>query len=151
MIKCDRDNHSKNKNVIGILIHVRGPDIGLANRDSVFSTIPRIIPSKPSWPTVEVVQANEFKALLFAGAWPCLVGPGWGLAGAWPGLAGAWLTPGRDLAGPRQQPTGIPVDPVGFVRLQSIGNLKITNYQLNSKTAKNIVKHCIFVVFEFNW
>ena len=66
----------------------------------MFSTIPRIIPSKPSWPTVEVVQANEFKALLFAGAWPCLVGPGWGLAGAWPGLAGAWLAPGPSKARP---------------------------------------------------
>jgi hypothetical protein len=107
----------------------------LANRDSVFSTIRRIIPSKPSWPTVEIVQANEFKALLFAGAWRRLVVPGWGLAGACPGLAGAWLTPGRDLAGPRQQPTGIPVGPVGFIRLQSIGNLEIINYQLNSKTA----------------
>ena len=104
----------------------------------MFSTIRRIIPSKPSWPTVEIVQANEFKALLFAGAWRRLVVPGWGLAGACPGLAGAWLTPGRDLAGPRQQPTGIPVGPVGFIRLQSIGNLEITNYQLNSKTAKTL-------------
>jgi hypothetical protein len=27
---------------------------------------------------------------------------------------------------------------VGFIRLQSIGNLEITNYQLNSKTAKTL-------------
>ena len=130
MIKCDRNNNSKSRNVIVMLIHVRGPDIGLAKRKSVVSTIPRNIPSQPSVPTVEVVQANELKAWLFAGAWPCLGGPGWGLAGAWPGLAGAWLAPGRDLAGPSQPPTGIPVGPVRFVRLQSIGNLKITNYQL---------------------
>ena len=77
-------------------------------------------------------------------------GPGAVWLAAWLGLAGpcwAWLAPGRDLAGPRQQPTGIPVGPVRFIRLESIGNLQITNYQLNSKTAKNIVKHSCFAVF----
>ena len=113
----------------------------------MFSTIPRIIPSKPSWPTVEVVQANEFKALLFAGAWPYLVGPGWGLAGAWPGLAGAWLRLAGASPDPWQQPRGIPVGPVRFIRLESIGNFQITNYQFNSKNSKTAVKHSCFAVF----
>ena len=104
----------------------------------MFSTIPRIIPSKPSWPTVEVVQANEFKALLFAGAWPCLVGPGWGLAGAWPGLAGAWLR----LAGTSPGPGSSPRESLWARRdllgwnLLVILKLLITN--LIQKTAKQL-------------
>ena len=66
-------------------------------------------------------------------AWLGLAGPCWGLAGH-----------GRDLAGPRQQPTGIPV---GFVRLQSIGNLEITNYQLNPKNSEYAVFYNVFGCF----
>jgi hypothetical protein len=66
--------------------------------------------------------------------------PCWDLAGAWPG-------PRRDLPGPRQQPTGIPVGPVRFIRLESIGNPEITNYQFNSKKNKTAIKNSCFAVF----
>ena len=61
--------------------------------------------------------------------------PCWDLAGAWPG-------PRRDLPGPRQQPLGIPVSPARFIRLESIGNPGITNYQFNTKNNKNAMLCC---------
>ena len=48
VIECDRNTDSKNKNIIGMLIRVHGPEISAAKRESMVSTIPRITPSQPS-------------------------------------------------------------------------------------------------------
>ena len=70
--------------------------------------------------------------------------PCWDLAGAWPG-------PRRDLPGPRQQPSGIPVSPARFIRLESIGNPGITNYQFNTKNSKTLCFTAVLLFFELNW
>ena len=94
VIECDRNTDSKNKNIIGMLIRVHGPEISAAKRESMVSTIPRITPSQPSGPQFRLYKQMRSPPTSPATSTRIPVG----LAGAW---AGAWWS----LLGPdRAQP-----------------------------------------------
>ena len=94
VIECDRNTDSKNKNIIGMLIRVHGPEISAAKRESMVSTIPRITPSQPSGPQFRLYK--QMRSLPTSPATSTRIPVG--LAGAW---AGAWWS----LLGPdRAQP-----------------------------------------------
>ena len=124
VIECDRNTDSKNKNIIGMLIRVHGPEISAAKRESMVSTIPRITPSQPSGPQFRLYKQMRSPPTSPATSTRIPVG----LAGAW---AGAW-------SGTASSPPGFSCARQDFMRLELIGNPEITNYQFNSKINKTL-------------
>ena len=88
VIKCDRDNQAKSKNVIEMLTHVVDQTFAWLTGTVCFQQSLGSFPASPAGPQLELYKQMNSK--------PCfLLAPGL----AWLALAGVWLAPGRALLG----------------------------------------------------
>ena len=88
VIKCDRDNQAKNKNVIGMLTHVVDQTFAWLTGTVCFQQSLGSFPASPAGPQLKLYKQMNSK--------PCfLLAPGL----VWLALAGVWLAPGQALLG----------------------------------------------------
>ena len=88
VIKCDRDNQAKSKNVIGMLTHVVDQTFAWLTGTMCFQQSLGSFPASPAGPQLKLYKQMNSK--------PCfLLAPGL----VWLALAGVWLAPGRALLG----------------------------------------------------